>query len=293
MGNIWQDYPEKGVYFTERTGSKNPFYDNMHYFFSDIFFNALDNGARCVLTWNIAIDDNGGPKLPSVTWTEAAGLIDYVTTDDSWTLYPEYSAIGHYGRFVRPGAVRLDASPSDTRLQTVAFKNADGTIAVIVYNNIGSTATFDLNIGTQHLTSSLDNRNAATFLFHELDDLDGNELSDRWEITYFGDWGIDPDADPDGDGADNRSEYIAGTDPTDPYNRLSVSFVGPPQNGNIKVTPAVRSDFRSWHIETSTNLVEWVPYEGAAVSNTSQSEIFDLPDSSEKTMFFRTNVTFP
>lgn len=293
MGNIWDAYPDKGVYFTERTGSKNPFWDNMHYFFNDIFFNALNNGARCVLTWNIAVDENGGPKLPSVTWTEAAGLVDYDTTDDSWTLYPEYAAIGHYGRFVRPGAVRIDAAPSNAQLQTMAFKNVDGTIAVIVYNNTGSVATYDLNIGGQHLTSTLDVRNAATFLFYELDDLDGNQLSDRWELEYFDDWGIDPDADPDGDGVDNRSEYVAGTDPTDPENQLTVYFVGPPQDGKIKVVPTVRNDFRSWHIETSTNLVDWIEYEGAGISDTPISETFDLPDSEESALFYRSNVTFP
>ncbi|WP_162028205.1 MULTISPECIES: glycoside hydrolase family 30 beta sandwich domain-containing protein [unclassified Lentimonas] len=247
MGNIRRDYPEKGLYFTERTGEKRPFSDNMHYFFNDIFFNALYNGARCVLTWNIAVDENGGPNLPSVTWNTAAGLIDYDTTDDSWTLYPEYAAIGHYGRFVRPGAIRIDAAPSNKNLQTLAFKNTDGTIAVIVYNNTGDEATFDLKIGDKHLTSTLARRNAATFLFHELDDLDGNGLSDRWELKYFNDWGIDPEADSDGDGADNGSEYKAGTDPTDPNNKLSISLIGTPKEGKIKVTPASRSDFRSWH----------------------------------------------
>ncbi|WP_193210832.1 hypothetical protein [Luteolibacter marinus] len=47
-----------------------------------------------------------------------------------------------------------------------------------------------------------------------LPDGDGDGMPDGWEIDH----GLDPDVadgheDPDGDGADSRSEYVAGTDP--------------------------------------------------------------------------------
>lgn len=49
-------------------------------------------------------------------------------------------------------------------------------------------------------------------------DSDGNGLPDWWEIMYFGATGVDPNADPDGDGASNLQEFLAGTDPTTPSN---------------------------------------------------------------------------
>src|ERR1043165_6563476 len=48
-----------------------------------------------------------------------------------------------------------------------------------------------------------------------LDDVDGNGLPDAWERSYFGRTGIDPFADPDGDGLNNLAEYKAGTNPND------------------------------------------------------------------------------
>jgi rhamnogalacturonyl hydrolase YesR len=42
---------------------------------------------------------------------------------------------------------------------------------------------------------------------------DSNELADAWEIHHFNATGQDPAADPDGDGADNRDEFILGGDP--------------------------------------------------------------------------------
>ena len=48
-------------------------------------------------------------------------------------------------------------------------------------------------------------------------DLDGNWLSDVWELKYDR-IGMDPAADPDGDGFTNRQECEGGTDP---FNALS------------------------------------------------------------------------
>jgi hypothetical protein len=48
-----------------------------------------------------------------------------------------------------------------------------------------------------------------------LEDLGGNGLPDAWERLYFNQTGIDPFADPDGDGLNNLAEYKAGTNPND------------------------------------------------------------------------------
>jgi len=55
-------------------------------------------------------------------------------------------------------------------------------------------------------------------------DTDGNGLPDLWEWRHFGHTGIDPDADPDGDGRSNREEWLAGTDPNDAYDGVLPSL---------------------------------------------------------------------
>ena len=44
-------------------------------------------------------------------------------------------------------------------------------------------------------------------------DSNGDGIPDWWEFKYFGYVGIDPNADPDGDGFSNLQEYQNGTDP--------------------------------------------------------------------------------
>ncbi|MBI5382383.1 MAG: Ig-like domain-containing protein [Opitutae bacterium] len=51
-----------------------------------------------------------------------------------------------------------------------------------------------------------------------LTDTDNNGLPDLWEQKYFGRSGIDPAADPDGDGLTNLQEYQQSKDPDDYYN---------------------------------------------------------------------------
>lgn len=60
-------------------------------------------------------------------------------------------------------------------------------------------------------------QNGSTNLFfsaRSMQDTDGNGLPVWWQLKYFGTTGIDPYADPDGDGWNNLQEYQNGTDPT-------------------------------------------------------------------------------
>jgi hypothetical protein len=58
-----------------------------------------------------------------------------------------------------------------------------------------------------------------------------NGLPVDWELSYFGHTGIDPFADPDGDGMNNLAEYRAGTDPGDASSALRFTEIQPVPNG--------------------------------------------------------------
>lgn len=53
-------------------------------------------------------------------------------------------AFANYSRFVRPGAVRIGASTADRALEVLAFRNTDGSVAVVALNTAATarSATF-------------------------------------------------------------------------------------------------------------------------------------------------------
>jgi len=81
--------------------------------------------------WNILLDENGGPNhagnfcfAPVIADTKKGELV-YTNS---------YYYIGHFSKFVRPGARRIISSSNRDLLETTAFQNTDGKIAVIVMN---------------------------------------------------------------------------------------------------------------------------------------------------------------
>jgi len=69
-------------------------------------------------------------------------------------------------------------------------------------------------------------------------DPDGSGLPVAWELAYFDSTGVDPNADPDGDGVSNFQEYLDGTDPTNPHSvmpRLHIPDYIPV--GAVRVVP--------------------------------------------------------
>ncbi|EIM79541.1 glycoside hydrolase [Stereum hirsutum FP-91666 SS1] len=60
-------------------------------------------------------------------------------------------ALAHYSRFIRPGAVRIDAnSDSSTDLKVAAFRNIDGTVSTQVINSAASVQ--DVTLAPQGFT---------------------------------------------------------------------------------------------------------------------------------------------
>ncbi|MBN2684820.1 MAG: S8 family serine peptidase [Pontiellaceae bacterium] len=85
-------------------------------------------------------------------------------------------------------------------------------------------------------------------------DVDGDSLPDDWELAFFGgETNAVASADADGDGVDNLSEYIAGTDPTDSADRFSVSEGSPATDAGFALSWEPLPG-RSYQVDWTTNL---------------------------------------
>lgn len=107
--------------------------------------------------WNILLDEKGGPNH-SGNFCYAPIIADTKTGELHYT--NSYYYLGHFSKFVRPGAKRIISSSSRSVLQTTAFINMDGKIAVVVLNLSDKEIKYNLSIAG--------NAAAATSLPHSI-----------------------------------------------------------------------------------------------------------------------------
>jgi glucosylceramidase len=87
----------------------------------------------------VLLDERGGPNHVG---NFCYAPIHADTKTGELTYMNSYYYLGHFSKFVRPGAKRVATVTDDDRLQAVAFKNADGKLAVVVLNLSDETVPF-------------------------------------------------------------------------------------------------------------------------------------------------------
>src|SRR5438105_5732747 len=93
--------------------------------------NDFNSGAVGWTDWNVLLDETGGPNHVN-NFCFAPVHADTKTGELTYT--NSYYYLGHFSKFVRPGAKRIASSPSRSPLLSAAFMNTDGRVAVVVMN---------------------------------------------------------------------------------------------------------------------------------------------------------------
>ena len=103
-------------------------------------------------------------------------------------------------------------------------------------------------------------------------DVDGNGIADAWEQLYFPNGAPSPETDSDGDGASNRFEYIAGTNPT-----LKTSVFGPQGtwSSGIYTLPIASVTGRLYKVYATRDLKTWVLQQSIDGDGTEKQFTFD------------------
>lgn len=101
----------------------------------------FNNGMTGFTDWNILLDETGGPNhagnfcFAPIHGNTKTGELIYTN---------EYYYIGHFSKFIQPGAKRVTSSASRSQLLTTAFKNKDGKMVVIVMNQSDKSTPYFL-----------------------------------------------------------------------------------------------------------------------------------------------------
>ncbi|WP_046500443.1 ricin-type beta-trefoil lectin domain protein [Streptomyces odonnellii] len=159
--DVHNQYPQMDAFQTEHSGGTwiaNQQREDMA--------NIIDytrHWAKSVTKWSLAVDQNRGPHNGGCGTCD--GLITVHNGDSrhgqvDYTI--EYYTMGHLTKFVKPGAQRI-ASTASTTVSNVAWRNPDGSKALIAYNDGAGAQQVRVNWGGQNFTYSLPGKTSATF----------------------------------------------------------------------------------------------------------------------------------
>ena len=167
MSVVHNANPDKGLYFTEISGGAwaTDFSDNLQWQMANIFIGTTKNWSKTALLWNLALDENSGPTNNGCA--DCRGVVTINSTSGTVTKNVEYYAIGHFSKFVRPGAHRVSSTAFDggTQLDNVAFLNTDGSKVLVVSNSGSSQQTFIAKLGGRQFSYTIPAKSVVTIVW--------------------------------------------------------------------------------------------------------------------------------
>lgn len=109
----------------------------------------LNAGMNAFYDWNILLDENGGPNHVG-NFCDAPFLyhVEEGRLEERMTL----SAIAHFGKYIKAGAVRIGHSCYTEEIEVTSFKNPDGSIVVVMLNWTQKNLPVTLRINDECVT---------------------------------------------------------------------------------------------------------------------------------------------
>lgn len=153
---VREKYPDKELIFTEGCVEYSRYQDKGQTHYAEMYAHSLigdfNAGMNGFIDWNLILDEKGGPNHVE-NFCDAPVMCN--PTTDEIDIKLSYYYIGHFSRFVKPGAKRILSSKYTKNLECCAFENPDGEIVLIVLNQTNETQEFELLIGQKACRMSL------------------------------------------------------------------------------------------------------------------------------------------
>ena len=142
---VHETFPNKNLIFTEGCADSFKSADLKSWRLGEMYGRSMINdfnaGAVGWTDWNVLLDETGGPNHVG-NFCFAPVHADTRTGELIYT--NSYYYIGHFSKFVRPGARRIACAPSRSQLLSTAFMNPDGKVSVVVMNKSDQKISYQL-----------------------------------------------------------------------------------------------------------------------------------------------------
>ncbi len=251
----------------------------------------FDGGARSATTPDVGADEFGANNLPAVSTPTQTAI-----TATSATLGGNVTGDGGTAILERGVVYSITAVNNNPLIGGAGVSKVagTGTLGIFAVNATGLTAGTGYSFKAYAINAAGTTYTSPTSTFITL------TAQEAWRLTYFGittNTGNAADtADPDGDGNNNRFEFVAGLVPTDPLSRFNVRVelvVGQPTQKAIIFSPLVAG--RTYVVKSNVSLSDltWTPLPNSTTSNNgAERTVTDLSADTE-TKFYQVEITPP
>jgi glucosylceramidase len=147
---VYEAFPNTHLMFTEGCVEKYDASKVKEWRYGEMYgrsmINDFNNGTVAWTDWNILLDEKGGPNHVG---NFCFAPVHADTKTGELTYLNSFYYIGHFSKFIRPGAKRIISSASRGQFITTAFQNTDGSIVVVVMNASADTIPYHMSIGNK------------------------------------------------------------------------------------------------------------------------------------------------
>lgn len=159
LTRVHEAFPTKHSYWTEGGPDINhPDYATDWTKWSHTFAGALRNWSRCVVGWNLLLDETGKPNIGPFS---CGGLITVDSKTGKLTRSGQYWAFAHYSKAIERGARVIASQGEVDGVDHVAFENPDGS-HVLVVTNSGEKRQIECRFASQALDLTLEGDSIST-----------------------------------------------------------------------------------------------------------------------------------
>lgn len=166
---VWQDdawYWKKEAtdwgyeWAPEKDKHMHPKYAPVNRYARDII-GCLNNWVDGWVDWNMVLDTKGGPNWFK-NWCIAPVIVNPDTDEVYFT--PLYYTMAHFSKYIRPDAQVIAIDSSDENLMVTAAKNPDGSIAIVLFNDLETPKSISLDLDGKIANFSIDGKAIQTII---------------------------------------------------------------------------------------------------------------------------------
>jgi len=166
LRRVKESFPDKELMFTE--GCNEAFDSDKYQYWPNAerygksMINDFNRGTAGWTDWNILLDETGGPNhVNNLCFSPIHG--DTKKGDLIYT--PSYYYIGHFSKFIKPGAKRVSTVCSRSFLQSTTFQNTDGSFATVIMNDTDEKIDYTLYVADQIIELTIPARAMQTVVY--------------------------------------------------------------------------------------------------------------------------------